>query len=310
MNRRNFLRNSSLLTVGNSLLPTIGSTNNEDRKTALTVAFISDIHVKPMEVAETGMRKALRHVNALSQKPDFIINGGDSIMDALAADKAKTGEQWNVWNRIFNAENRLPVHHVIGNHDIWGWQLTDESIKSDPLYEKGWVLKQHGMPGRYYAFEAKGWKFIVLDSVQQNGGGYIARFDEEQVAWLESELKNTPSDQHICIVSHIPIVWFCAAMFFDDQLPNGDWKLIWALLHVDARRITQLFTAYKNIRCCLSGHIHLQDMVEYKNVHYYCNGAISGNWWSGAFKGFEPAYALFGFGKDGSLSRQMIPYGV
>jgi Icc protein len=310
MNRRNFLRNSSLLTLGNGMLPSVVNANTGHKKSSFTVAFISDIHVKPTEVAQAGMRKALRHVNSLAEKPDFIINGGDSIMDALEASKEKTQQQWDVWNKIFGEENKLPVHHVIGNHDIWGWQLTDESVKADPLYEKGWVLKQHKMPGRYYAFEAKGWKFIVLDSVQQNGGGYIARFDEEQVAWLESELKKTPAEQHICIVSHIPIVSFCAAMFFDDQLPNGDWKLIRALLHVDARRITGLFTGYKSIRCCLSGHIHLQDMVEYKGIHYYCNGAISGNWWSGAFKGFEPAYAIFNFGKDGSVSRQMIQYGA
>jgi len=97
-------------------------------------------------------------------------------------------------------------------------------------------------------------------------------------------------------------------MFFDDHLANGDWKLSRALLHVDARKITQLFTGYKNIRCCLSGHIHLQDMVDYKNVRYYCNGAISGNWWNGAFKGFDPAYALFEFGKDGSVTREMVNY--
>lgn len=309
MNRRNFLRNSSLATVGAGLIPSSFLDGEAEKKSSLTIAFISDVHVKPTEVAETGMRKALRHVNALADKPEFIINGGDSIMDALAADKAKTQQQWDVWNKIMQAENRLPVHHVIGNHDVWGWQVQDESIKTDPLYEKGWVVKQHNMPGRFYAFANKGWKFIVLDSTAQNGGGYVARFDEEQMAWLESELKKTSSDQHICIVSHIPIVSFCAAMFFDDMLPNGDWKLIRALLHVDARRLVQLFANYKNIRCCLSGHIHLQDKVEYKGIQYYCNGAVSGNWWSGAFKGFDPAYALFRFGKDGTIERQMMQYG-
>lgn len=306
MDRRKFLRNSSLLTLGASL--DVTSFAAENKKPSLRVAFISDIHVKPTEVAQTGMRNAIKHVNNLSAKPDFIINGGDSIMDALAADKAKAQAQWDVWNKIMNDENRLPVYHAIGNHDIWGWQVKDESIKSDPLYDKAWVVKQHNMPNRYYAFEQRNWKFLVLDSTQENNGGYIARLDEPQMAWLEQELKNTSPDQHICIVSHIPIVSFCSAMFFDDNLPNGDWKLSRALLHVDARKITQLFTGFKNIRCCLSGHIHLQDKVDYKNVSYYCNGAVSGNWWGGAFKGFDPAYALFEFGKDGSVTREMIHY--
>lgn len=312
MNRRKFLQNSSLLAVGSTVassaaLATEIETNK--KKEALVVAFLSDIHVKPSEAAEAGMRRAFRHVNALKSKPHFIINGGDAIMDAMAADKQKTQAQWDVWDRILNAENRLPIYHVIGNHDAWGWQLKDESIKTDPLYNKGWAVKQHGMPNRYYAFEQKEWKFIVLDSAHENNGGYISKLDEEQYAWLEQELKTTPADQHICMASHIPIVSFCAAMFFDDPLPNGDWKLSRALLHTDARKLTQLFAQYKNIRCCLSGHIHLQDFVEYKGIQYFCNGAVSGNWWHGAFKGFDPAYALFRFYKNGSVEREIVSYG-
>jgi 3',5'-cyclic-AMP phosphodiesterase len=307
MNRRHFLRNTTLLTAGSGLLPATVNAD-EPNRSSLHVAFLTDVHVKPDEVAETGMRKAYRHVNSLRDKPDFIINGGDAIMDAMAADKMQTQKQWDVWNKIMAEENRLPVYHVIGNHDAWGWQVKDESIKTDPLYDKGWAVKQHNMPGRYYSFHKKGWKFIVLDSAQQNGGGYIARLDEAQIAWLEAELKNTPSDQHICIASHIPIVSFCAAMFFDDHLPNGDWRLSRALLHVDARKLTQLFSGYKNIRCCLSGHIHLQDVVDYKGIQYFCNGAVSGNWWKGAFKGFEPAYARFQFNKNGTVQRQFVNY--
>lgn len=308
MNRRNFLRNASLITAGTAALPQANSSREERSGSDLSVVFLSDVHVKPTEVAESGMRAALRHINASKVRPDFIINGGDAIMDAMAADKASTQAQWEVWNRVLQAENRLPVHHVIGNHDVWGWQVANESVKSDPLYEKAWVLQQHKMPGRFYSFQNRGWKFIVLDSTQPNGGGYIARLDGEQYAWLEAELKATPADRHVCIVSHIPIVSFCAAMFFDDHLPNGDWKLSRALLHVDARRLTQLFAAHPNVRCCLSGHIHLQDAVEYKNVRYFCNGAVSGNWWNGAFKGFEPAYARFRFRKDATVSREMISY--
>ena len=307
MNRRNFIRNSSLLTLGSGLVPS-AAIAREPEKTSIKLAFLTDIHVKPTETAEKGMRKAFSNVNSMRKKPDFILNGGDSIMDALAADKAKTQEQWDLWDKVLGEENRLPIYHIIGNHDVWGWQVKDEAIKQNPLYDKAWAVKQHKLPNRYYAFEKKGWKFIILDSTQQNGGGYIARLDEEQMNWLETELKNTPSDQHICIVSHIPIVSFCSAMFFDDHLANGDWKLSRALLHVDARKITQLFSGFKNIKCCLSGHIHLQDMVAYKNIQYYCNGAVSGNWWNGAFKGFEPAYAIFELGKDGSAKRQMFTY--
>lgn len=312
MNRRKFLRNSSLLAMGSTMVSSAtmaAETDQAAKKEILRVAFLSDVHVKPNEAAEEGMTKAFRHVNALKKRPDFILNGGDAIMDAMAADKQKTQAQWDVWSRILKAENRLPIYHVIGNHDAWGWQVKDAAVKTDPLYNKGWAVKQHGMPGRYYSFEQKNWKFIVLDSAHENNGGYISKIDEEQYGWLEQELKNTPPDRHICMASHIPIVSFCAAMFFDDPLPNGDWKLSRALLHTDARKLTRLFADHKNIRCCLSGHIHLQDVVEYKGIQYFCNGAVSGNWWKGAFKGFDPAYAVFTFYKDGRVEREMVQYG-
>ena len=311
MNRRNFIRNTTLLTAAISGIenPITASAKNElYKKSSIKVAFISDIHVKPDEVSQAGMRKALRHINNLKQKPAFIINGGDSIMDALAADKIATQAQWDVWASILNSENKLPVYHCIGNHDIWGWQVKDESIKSDPLYEKNWVISQHSMSGRYYSFTKGRWHFIVLDSTQENNGGYIARLDEEQYQWLENELASVPKDTFICIVSHIPIISFCAAMFFNDMLPNGDWKLSRVLLHTDARRIKSLFTKYPNIKTCLSGHIHLQDEVNYLGIRYFCNGAISGNWWKGAFQEFEPAYAVFDFQNDGNVSREMIEY--
>lgn len=309
MERRKFLRISSLLALASGVLPNVAFAGEQESKSsALNIVFLSDVHVNDTDISQEGMRKAFRRANAL--KPDFIINGGDSIMDAMAADRQKTTEQWTIWNKIFNEENRLPVYHVIGNHDAWGWQVKDESIKTDPLYNKGWVIKELKMPDRFYFFEKKNWKFIVLDTAHENNGGYIAKIDDEQYAWLEKELQNTSPDQHVCIASHIPIISFCSALFFDENQPNGDWRISRALLMTDARKLIQLFSKYKNIRCCLSGHIHLQDMVEYKGVQYFCNGAVSGNWWNGDFKGFAPAFAKFRFNKDGSVKREMILYNL
>ncbi|HET9057811.1 MAG TPA: metallophosphoesterase [Chitinophagaceae bacterium] len=308
MQRRKFLQNVGAATVAASV-PLVSKASAEKPKLIFTVAHLTDIHVKPDSIAEEGMRKAFRHANSLTHAPLFIINGGDSIMDAMAADKDKTKEQWDVWNRIITKENKLPVYHCIGNHDAWGWELKDESIKSDPLYDKGWVIKQHKMPNRFYSFEQPGWKFIVLDSAHENNGGYIAKIDDEQFLWLEDELRRTASTKHICIVSHIPIVSFCAAMFFDKNQDNGDWRLPRNLLHTDTRKLKSLFKNYKNIRCCISGHIHLQDEVEYLGIKYFCNGAVSGRWWKGPFQDFAPAYALMKFYKDGSVEREIVEYG-
>lgn len=305
MQRRKFIQNLSLASAA-TVLPIGVNAENTGKKKRFRAAFISDIHIKTLDVAEAGMRKVLQTINQSDKKPDFIINGGDSIMDALAVSKEKTKAQWDLFFDILQAENKLPVKHCMGNHDIWGWQLK-EDMKSDPLYGKNWWLQLTGNTKPYYSFTHQNWHFIVLDSTQENNGGYIALLDAEQFNWLGAELESN-KDNHICVVSHIPIVSFCSAMFFKDMLPNGDWKLSRALLHTDARMIKDLFRKYPNIRCCLSGHIHLQDEVTYLGIQYFCNGAVSGNWWKGAFQDFAPAYALFDFHQDGTVERTMVEY--
>ncbi len=307
MLRRSFLHTIGALS-GAAALPI--SVKAEASKKSVRFAFISDIHVKPGEIPEQGMAKALHNIQQLKQKPDFILNGGDSIMDALEADKQKTQQQFDLYKTILAKENSLPIYHCIGNHDVWGWFVkNDESIKGDRLYGKQWVVEEFKMPRRFYSFTKGKWKFIVLDSTQLNpAGGYIAYFDPEQYAWLEQELKNTPADTFVCITSHIPILSICAGLFFNKTEANGDLKIQRNLMHTDFITLKKLFMQYPNVRVCLSGHIHLQDELDYLGVKYYCNGAICGNWWKGAFQEFEPAYAIIELFNDGSSKRTMINY--
>ena len=139
MNRRKFLQQSSLSAAVISVAPTAFAT--APKVSSFRFAFVTDVHVKPTEIAEQGMRKAYRHVNALKPSVDFIMNGGDAIMDALNASKEKVQKQWDVWNTVLKDENRLLIHHCIGNHDAWGWQMTDPAVKNDPLYDKKWVVQ-------------------------------------------------------------------------------------------------------------------------------------------------------------------------
>ena len=265
--------------------------------------------MKPGIVPETGMAKVLQHAQRLDPPVDFIINGGDSIMDALQADKQKTQAQWDLFHSILQKENRLPVYHCIGNHDIWGWFLRDNKPESDPLYSKQWVLDTLEMKNRFYSFTKGKWHFIILDSTQLNpAGGYIAFLDPGQLAWLQNDLSSTRVDEFICIVSHIPILSICAGLFFDKTESNGDLKIQRNLMHTDFLVLKKIFLQYPNIKLCLSGHIHLQDELDYLGVKYYCNGAVSGNWWKGAFQEFAPAYAVIELSEDGSFKRTMLNY--
>lgn len=134
MKRKAFLQTSAAV-IGSSLLPSL-SFAEAAKKKPIRFAHLTDIHVKPGNIPEAGMAKALQHVQQLTTKADFIINGGDAIMDALEADKAKTQTQWDLFKSILQKENSLPIYHTIGNHDVWGWFIKSEKPDNDRLYGK------------------------------------------------------------------------------------------------------------------------------------------------------------------------------
>jgi 3',5'-cyclic AMP phosphodiesterase CpdA len=307
MKRKAFLQTTSVLLAG-GLVP-LPAGASEEKKKRIRFAHLSDVHVKPGLEPESGMAKAYRHVQDEKQKVDFIFNGGDMIMDALEAPKDKTRMQWDLFRRIINAENKLPVYNCIGNHDIWGWFFKENKPVDDKLYGKQWAIEMLEMPNRYYSFPKSNWEFIVLDSTQLNpAGGYIGKLDDVQYAWLEETLRAIPPEKHICIVSHIPILSISSGLFFNKTEPNGDMKIQRNLMHSDFLVLKKLFLQFPNIRCCISGHTHLQDEIEYLGIKYYCNGAVSGNWWKGPFQEFEPAYAVMELFENGESRRTIVNY--
>ncbi len=307
MKRKTFLQNTAAV-IGSSLLPSLAFAEDA-RKKPIRFAHLTDIHVKPGIIPETGMAKAFQHVQGLKKPIDFIINGGDSIMDSLEASKEKTQTQWDLFKNILQKENSLPVYHTIGNHDVWGWFIKQNKPDNDRLYGKTWVVETLEMKNRYYSFTNRNWHFIVLDSTQLNpAGGYIGKLDESQLDWLQKELADVPPGKFICIVSHIPILSICAGLFFDKTEANGDLLIKRNLMHTDFLSLKKIFNKYPNIKLCISGHIHLQDEMEYLGIKYYCNGAVSGNWWGGSFQEFAPAYAVMELFDDGSSKRTMIKY--
>jgi Icc protein len=301
---------------GKSFIQT-GSANKEisgQRKSVLRIAHITDMHIIDKEAATSGFARALANIRDLDPAVDVVFNTGDCVMDSLKADKAQAEEQWALFKSILKDGCPYPVYHAIGNHDVWGWGLPDstqQKLKDDPLYGKEMAIQQLGLSGRYYAFDKAGWHFIVLDSthlpeiVSENP--YTGKLDDEQFVWLSNELKNTLFDTSICVISHIPIL--CACEFFDgENETSGNWVVPGAWMHIDARRMRQLFLSYPNVRLCLSGHAHQQEALEYLKVKYLNDGAISGNWWQGAYLDFPPGYVVVELFDDGSSESKFITY--
>jgi 3',5'-cyclic-AMP phosphodiesterase len=312
--RRSFLTTSALAvsTLASAPLMAAEQTLIKDRKRLVRIAYATDFHVQADQTAETGMTACLRHIHGLSDTPDLLFNGGDAIMDALERNEQQVELQWSVFLGTLKRENRLPVKHCIGNHDVWGW-LQDKSGANgtEKRYGKKWAIEALGLPNRYYSFPLTGWHCIVLDSTQSRGNiGYEARLDSEQYEWLRGELASIPATTPILIVSHIPILSMTSAFFFRKPDQNADWTIQRNLMHSDGLQLQQLFLKHPNVKLCLSGHTHLVDRIDYTGVSYLCNGAVSGAWWKGAWQGCEPGYALVNLYDDGSFEREYVVYGA
>ncbi|MBK8476521.1 MAG: metallophosphoesterase [Opitutaceae bacterium] len=324
--RRSFLRDAGTLGLGVAIAGPVfaganspaspasssAPTSNPSRRRLLRAAHLTDIHVRSDLGAPAGMAAAIRHAQAQPDKPNVLLFGGDMIMDSLYCDKATAVAHWELWERIFAAEVKLPYRLCLGNHDIWGWSKHDTpEIEADPVYGKRLAMDRLGMKDRHYSFDLAGWHFVVLDSMERHTAsayGYTARIDDAQLWWLARDLAKTPATTPVCLLSHIPILSSC--VFFDDDLvASGSWLVPGSWMHTDARRLKDLFKRHPNVKVCLSGHVHLADDVRYLGVRYLCNGAVCGGWWKGPYQEFAPAYALVDFYDDGSVENQLVAYG-
>lgn len=294
MNRKEWLKLVPL-----SLLPLAAGASPAPAtaKRSLRIAHLTDTHLMPDRDAERGMRACLEHCQSLADAPDLIALGGDIIHDALTHSEADIQAQWDVWNRV-KPDIRLPILPCIGNHDVY------------PPTGKAWAMRELGLDRPYYDLARNGWHLIVLDSttLTSPAGRYTAKLDEEQFEWLESRLNAIDPSTPILIQSHIPIL--CAAAYLDgDNETTGDWVVPGAWMHIDARRITDLFHKHPNVKVCISGHIHLLDSVVYNGVTYHCDGAVSGAWWRGSYKQTGPGYAIIDLFEDGTSKREYVSFG-
>jgi 3',5'-cyclic-AMP phosphodiesterase len=300
LTRRGLFLSSASLAV-TTVLP--GTAAGEEplaaRKRVLRIGHLTDIHVQPEKGAGEGFAAALRHLQHQPDPPDWVLFGGDNLMNVDGAEGADRAQvQLDVWNTVLRNELGLPYTICIGNHDV---------LRMDPRDGKQWAVDTFQLPGRYYHIDRAGWRLVVLDSTYPEGDSYKGRLDEQQFDWLAGILRDTPATTPVFVLSHIPILAACA--YFDgENEKTGDWVVPGSWMHVDARRIKDLFLQYPNVKACLSGHIHLVDQVQYNGLTYCCNGAVSGAWWDGPNQECQTGYALVDLYDDGTVHNQYVTY--
>lgn len=282
------------------------------RSRVARIVHMTDLHLQPERAAAEGVAACFAHVAA--QKPDLILTGGDLIMDSFDADFERTKTQWDLFNATLKDHAPCRIEHCLGNHDIWGWNKSKSKTKgTEPGWGKKWALENLGLEREYRAFDVGtgpgSWRVFVLDSVRPDGGGYIGHLDEAQRDWLTSELKAfaAQTDRNALVVSHIPILAACVLL--------GKWDgkatkrtISGGLMHLDSGDLHSAFKNAKNVRVCLSGHIHQIDRIDMEGVTYICDGAVSGQWWKGANGNTREGYGVVDLFADGTFQHTYVPF--
>ena len=309
--RRRFLATSAGLAAIGACGVSFADAPNPGRRRVLRVAHLPDVHVKPENKGGEGMAACLRHAQGLDPKPDFILLGGDHVMDCFRQKFDRTKVIWDLYAKVLKDECSIPVYSCLGNHDVWGWDKGKaETTGDEPLFGKKWAIEVAGMPDRYYSFSRGGWKFLVVDSIQPGPTpvSFAAYIDEAQRDWLNRELKETPPTTPIFFLSHVPILSAMALYKPRKQATAGGFVNC-GDLHTDGTELLDLLSSHPNVKLCVSGHLHLMDYCRIRNLDFYCNAAVCGAWWSGAYGGFAEGYGVYDLYDDGSHDFQFLNFG-
>jgi len=173
---------------------------------------------------------------------------------------------------LFDSFNRtlgkigIPWYNVIGNHDINYASENDEL--SDETYERVYGPA-------YYAFDYGSVHFIVVDDIHWMRDGnrklYRTGLSEDQLTFIENDLKHVPQDRMVVAMMHIPLV------------KSTPW--------IEPRRERLLRILETREHCIsLAGHTHHHEHVMMSQTegwkgtrphHHIINVTVCGAWWSG-----------------------------
>lgn len=172
--------------------------------------------------AKGTLIKAIREVNSLKQKPDFIVFTGDltQTTDDTNIRKARMKEFKQI---VAELDTKL-VHFMPGEHDA--------SLDRGETY-KDFFGETH------YTFDHKGVHFIAIDNVSDPTGS----IGDAQLEWLKRDLARQKPDSNIVILTHRPLF---------DLYPQWDWATR------DGAKAIDLLMPFQNVTV-FYGHIHQEN---------------------------------------------------
>ena len=240
----------------------------------LKVVFFTDIHTRTEWDTPKALAQAAAAINA--QQADVVLCGGDMITDGYDSSPAMAAPRWQVYRAMHEAIRPEPVS-VVGNHDLVGVDPADGSPPvADPRAEvRTWM----NMPQTYRSFDQGGFHFILLDSIELTSDElkYRGFIGPEQMDWLRADLAQVAADTPIVLVTHIPLL----TGFY--QMTGGIAEPVPANRGVVNNR--EVLAAFENHRllAVLQGHLHVNELLRWRETTFITGGAVCGKWWRGAW---------------------------
>jgi len=160
-------------------------------KNGLSFVQISDSHMgfsKPAnpDVIAT-LQAAVAKITALPEQPDFILHTGDIT-------HLSKPSEFDTVDQILKATNK-EVFFVPGEHDV----LNDDGATFRERY--GRSSKGQG----WYSFDKNGTHFIGLINVMNLKAGGLGTLGQDQIEWLEDDVKHLKHSTPIVVFAHIPL---------------------------------------------------------------------------------------------------------
>ena len=170
------------------------------KKARFSFVQISNSHIgfnkDPNHEVTKTLQEAVDKINALEERPAFVIHTGD--ITHLA-----TAEQFDTAAQILKGARANQIYYVPGEHDVF----TDEG----KLYLERFGSGTQGQG--WQSFDFNGVHFIglvnVLNLKQGSGTGLggsgFGQLGQEQLAWLQKDVKALSSSTPIVVFAHIPL---------------------------------------------------------------------------------------------------------
>ena len=199
----------------------------EAEKKTIFFAQISDSHIGFSKEANPDvtatLRQAVTRLNALPQRPAFVLHTGDITQLAKAS-------EFDTANEVLKEVRTDRVLYVPGEHDV----ATDNGVSYLARYGKG--TKGRG----WYSFDHHGVHFVGLVNVLDLKPGGLGSLGAEQLAWLANDVKRLPSSTPIVLFAHVPL-W--------TVYPEWGWGT------EDSEQALSLVKRFGSVTV-LNGHIH------------------------------------------------------